>query len=34
MMTFEYEKDFSRVDDNKMERDVYDMLKRGEYASM
>ena len=30
MLTFEYEKDFSRVDDNKMERDVYDMLKRGE----
>ena len=34
MQIFEYQKDFSRVDESVMERNVYDMIKKGQYAEM
>ena len=34
MLNFEYQKDFSRVDEDRMEREVYDMIRKGDYAVM
>ena len=34
MLNFEYQKDFTRVDENKMEKEIYDLIRQGEYAEM